>query len=162
MSGGTGFSPLDSTPNGAATVKGKTITHITGGNSARNTVWQYSAVGDSSPTRNGWGPAAAGGATGVGGVDGYRSPYTSPHDDSGEDEIPLRHGSPEIDDFSRGFNDALSRIGEEDEEDLDQVNASRMSPTGNGGGYADTGDLGDPGRPLWLQPRRQSRNLMWT
>lgn len=110
---------------------------------------------------------AAGGAaaaTAGGDVDGYRGPYASPHDDSSDDEVPLRHGSPEIEDFSRGFNDALSRIGEEDEEDLDQVNGSRMSPNGNGngGGHGDTGDLGEPNRPLWLQPRRQSRNLMWT
>lgn len=166
MSGGTGFSPLDSTHSGAATVKGKPITHITGGSDARNTVWHYSPVGESSPTRNGWGSAAAGGTaaagTGTGGADEYRGPFASPHNDSGEDEVPLRHGSPEIDDFSRGFNDALSRIGEEDEEDLDQVNGTRMSPSRNGGGYNGTGDLGEPSRPLWLQPRRQSRNLMWT
>lgn len=92
--------------------------------------------------------------------DGYRGPFAEPHEDSG-DEIPLRHGSPEIDDFSRGFNDALSRIGEEDEEELDRINGSRMSPNGNGGHHADTGDLGDANRPLWLQSRRQSRNLMW-
>lgn len=169
MSGGTGFSPLDTTQSGPATVKGKTITHITGGPDARNTVWHYSPVGESSPMRNGWGTVAAGGATaaaaagaGAGGAYGYRSPLGSPHDDSSEDEVPLRHGSPEIDDFSRGFNDALSRIGEEDEEELDQVNETRMSPNRNGGGYDETGDLGEPNRPLWLQQRRQSRNLMWT
>lgn len=87
-----------------------------------------------------------------------------PGDGAGDDEIPLRHASPEIDDFSRGFQDALSRIGEEDEEDLDNDahhGGGNMSPIGPNNGDA-TGDLGDNSRPLWLQSRRQSRNLMWT
>lgn len=162
MSGGPGFTPLDSNSSGVATVKGKTITHITGVPNTRNTVWHYSTVGSGSPTRNSWGTAGAEGAAAAGAAGEYRGARSSLHDDFGEDEVPLRHGSPEIDDFSRGFNDALSRIGEEDEEDLDEVNGTRMSPHGNGGSHAESGDLGEQSRPLWLQPRRQSRNLMWT
>lgn len=104
-------------------------------------------------------PGSAWGAAGAaaGGAGGYRGAYASPHD-SGDDEVPLRYGSPEMEDFTQGFHDALSRIGEEDEEDLrDEVNGAGMS-----GNNHSTGDLGENTRPLWLQSRRQSRNLMWT
>jgi hypothetical protein len=53
-----------------------------------------------------------------------------------QDRVPLTR---EVDDFSRGFNDALENIREEDE---------RVS-----GPPTDT--------PLWQQNRRQSRNMMW-
>lgn len=142
-------------------VRGKTITHITGG-PGKNSLWHNE--GDMSdhqfleshhPGTTRWGAAgAAAPAAGAGGD--YRGAYASPND-SGDDEVPLRHGSPEMDDFTQGFHDALSRIGEEDEEDLrDGVNGGGMS------GSNQTGDLGENSRPLWLQSRRQSRNLMWT
>lgn len=159
MSGGGAWAPLGQGPSGGGpkTVGGKTITHITGESEGRNTVWQY---GDDGHQQGRWamgGAAAAGAAAGAGAA-AYRGAYASPHDSSSDDEVPLRHGSPEIEDFSRGFNDALSRIGEEDEEGIeDEVNAVGMS-----GHNGSTGDLGDNSRPLWLQSRRQSRNLMWT
>lgn len=163
MTGGGGaWAPLGQDPSGGGskTVGGKTITHITGESQGHNTVWQYGD--DGSHHRGGaTAGAAAGGAVAAGGAGAaaYHGAYASPHDGSSDDdEVPLRYGSPEIDDFSRGFNDALSRIGEEDEEGIeDGVNAIGMSgPNGS------TGDLADNGRPLWLQSRRQSRNLMWT
>ncbi|ROW14568.1 hypothetical protein VPNG_03266 [Cytospora leucostoma] len=171
MSGGDGFAPLPGGPNGggsqsrAASVRGKTITHITGGPDSRNTVWQdVDEMGDHSyySGPNSQAAAAPWGMAGTGVVAGtavaYDGAYASPHDSSGEDEVPLRHSSPEIEDFSRGFHDALSRIGEEDEDELDEVNGNgTMSGTSGSG----SGDLGDS-RPLWLQSRRQSRNLMWT
>lgn len=152
MSGdGGAWAPLGQDSSGLGggpkTVGGKPITHITGESEGRNTVWQYGDVGHQQR-----------GGVGAAGAAAYHGAYASPHDSSSDDEVPLRHGSPEIDDFSRGFNDALSRIGEEDEEGIEQgVNAVGMS-----GHNGSTGDLGDNSRPLWLQSRRQSRNLMWT
>lgn len=171
MSGGGGaWAPLGQDANGnghggGKTIGGKPITHITGETGARNTVWQHGGVGDGSPPRSrGMGGATAAGVAAAGAGAGagaaYHGAYASPHDgmDSSDDEVPLRTGSPEIDDFSRGFHDALSRIGEEDEDSAeDGVNRGGMSGRGGGGG-----DLGDNSRPLWLQSRRQSRNLMWT
>ncbi|KAK7734926.1 hypothetical protein SLS53_007703 [Cytospora paraplurivora] len=169
MAGGDGFAPLPGGPNGggpqsrAASVRGKTITHITGGPDTRNTVWQdVDEIGDHNYYSGPNSQAAPWGTAGTGVVAGtavaYDGAYASPHDSSGEDEVPLRHSSPEIEDFSRGFHDALSRIGEEDEDELDEVNGNgTMSGTSGSG----SGDLGDS-RPLWLQSRRQSRNLMWT
>lgn len=165
MSGGGGaWTPLGQDGNGGGkTIGGKPITHITGETGARNTVWQHGGVGDGGPPRSrGVGGATAAGvaAAGAGAGAAYHGAYASPHDmDSSDDEVPLRTGSPEIEDFSRGFHDALSRIGEEDEDSgEDGVNRGGMSGRGGGGG----GDLGDSSRPLWLQTRRQSRNLMWT
>lgn len=158
--GRDGSSPSDGS-RGAASVRGKTITHVTGGPNSRNTVFQTGGVGDYHYQYPGQNPAAwaGGAAAGAGGAAAYHGAYATPHD-GGEDEIPLRYGSPEIDDFSRGFQDALSRIGEEDEEDLEShVNGSGMPGTNNTGGGS--GDLGDS-RPLWLQSRRMSRNQMWT
>ncbi|KAM7198396.1 hypothetical protein V8F20_006157 [Naviculisporaceae sp. PSN 640] len=63
------------------------------------------------------------------------------------DQIPLTR---EIDDFSHGFQQALGRIGEEDE--------PPYNGNGNGNG---TGHYNGAVRPLWQQNRRQSRNLMW-
>lgn len=164
MSGGGGFTLLPGGGSGSqpASVRGKTITHITGGPDSRNTVWQDDAIGDgdhAGQKQTAWlvGPGVGAGAA-AGGTAAYGGAYTSPHDSSSEDEIPLRHSSPEIEDFSRGFHDALSRIGEEDEDELDEVNGNGTMSGPNGGG---SGDLGDS-RPLWLQSRRQSRNLMWT
>lgn len=167
--GGRGTSSPSDGSRGPASVRGKTITHVTGGPNSRNTVFQTGGVGDYQyqhqyqyPGQNpaAWaGGAAAGAGMGAGGAAAYQGAYATPHD-GGEDEIPLRYGSPEIDDFSRGFHDALSRIGEEDEEDLEShVNGSGMPGTNNAGGGS--GDLGES-RPLWLQSRRQSRNQMWT
>lgn len=163
MSGGAAFAPLgsnsDSHSGQSATVRGKTITHITGG-PGQNSLWHnegdmtdYQFLENHPGTA--WAPAGA--AAAAAGAGGYRGAYASPHD-SGDDEVPLRHGSPEIEDFTQGFHDALSRIGEEDEEDMrDEVNGAGMSGNNQG-----TGDLGESSRPLWLQSRRQSRNLMWT
>lgn len=144
-------------------MRGKTITHITGGPESRNTVWQGvdEMGGDHQDHHHHYyytGPDSQAAGAGAGTAVAYDGAYASPHDSSGEDEVPLRHSSPEIEDFSRGFHDALSRIGEEDEDELDEVNGNgTMSGTSGGS----SGDLGDP-RPLWLQSRRQSRNLMWT
>lgn len=157
-------SPSDGS-RGAASVRGKTIRHVTGGPNSRNTVFQTGGVGDYHYQYPGQNPAAwagaGGAAAGAGGAAAvYHGAYATPHDGGGEDEIPLRYGSPEIDDFSRGFHDALSRIGEEDEEDLEShVNGSGMPGTNTTG--SGSGDLGES-RPLWLQSRRMSRNQMWT
>lgn len=169
---GAAFAPVGrnaASPSGdggrAASVRGKTITHVTGGPNSRNTVFQTGGAGDYSyPGQNpaAWAgagaAAAAAGAAGAGAA-AYHGAYATPHDGGGDDQIPLRYGSPEIDDFTSGFHDALSRIGEEDEEDMEShVNGSGMRGTNSMGG---SGDLGDS-RPLWLQSRRQSRNQMWT
>lgn len=157
-----GSSPSDGS-RGPASVRGKTITHVTDGPDSRNTVFHTGGVGDYHyhyPGQNpaAWaGGAAAGAGMGAGGAAAYHGAYATPHD--GEDQIPLRYGSPEIDDFSRGFNDALSRIGEEDEDLESHVNGSGMPGTSNTG--SGNGDLGES-RPLWLQSRRMSRNQMWT
>ncbi len=89
------------------------------------------------------------------------------------DEVPLTR---EVDDFSRGFNDALGRIGEDTTNDFaDYRNATAaangamantgVSNTGNSlatpPDQAAGASSGDPARPLWQQDRRQSRNLMW-
>lgn len=154
VSGGASFAPLGQGTSGGrgATVGGRTITHHTGEPASRNTVWQYGNDGDHRDYQPGF--AAAAGLGAAAGAGAYREGYASPRASPGEDQVPLR--SPELDDFSSGFHDALSRIGEEDEEQPeDGVNGAGMS-----GGA--TGDLGDNSRPLWLQSRRQSRNLMWT
>lgn len=167
VGGGRGSPNGDGARTGAASVRGKTITHVTDGPNSRNTVFHTGGIGEYQPHHDyhypGQNPAAwaAGGAAAgaaAGGAAAYHGAYATPHD--GDDEIPLRYGSPEIDDFSRGFHDALSRIGEEDEEDLEShVNGSGMPGTNNTGGGS--GDLGES-RPLWLQSRRLSRNHMWT
>jgi hypothetical protein len=85
------------------------------------------------------------------------------------DQVPLTR---EIDDFSRGFHDALGRIGEEDEYDNAPNNGGTGVNEGNGvsgphgtgrGNIPDDVAEGPYGgvRPLWQQQRRQSRNLMW-
>lgn len=86
------------------------------------------------------------------------------------DQVPLTR---EIDDFSRGFHDALGRIGEEDEYDSSPNRSGSGMNEGNGlnrpggAGPSSTGadDAGEGPyggvRPLWQQQRRQSRNLMW-
>ncbi|KUI53736.1 hypothetical protein VP1G_01244 [Cytospora mali] len=162
MSGGDGFTPLPGGPNGGggqrpASVRGKTITHIIGGPDSRNTVWHDGGIGDQHDPGNRSTTWLAGAGVGAGAA-AYEGAYASPHDSSGEDEIPLRHSSPEMEEFSRGFHDALSRIGEEDEDELDEVNRNGTMSGNNGGGSRDIGES----KPLWLQSRRQSRNLMWT
>lgn len=85
-------------------------------------------------------------------------------DGNDDDRVPLTR---EYDDFSRGFNDALSRIEEEESRPATAVNSSSMSGYGNGyGAGADDRDLGawtprGGEGPLWQQNRRQSRNMMW-
>jgi hypothetical protein len=127
--------------------------------------------------------------------DGYGYPYPGVHpalqDDHGdlgaagaagaaEDRVPLTQ---EIDDFSQGYQRALSRIGEEDEyqsgssgrsvpfEGVNEGNVAQRSrdladsavAEGDGDDGADrprTGSRDGP-RPLWQQNRQLSRNLMW-
>lgn len=84
--------------------------------------------------------------------------------------IPLTR---EIDDFSRGFHDALGRIGSEDEHDNGPSRTRAGVSERHGVGrptaagrepYADDAADAQPYnnmRPLWQQQRRQSRNLMW-
>ncbi|KAM0324921.1 hypothetical protein ACHAQA_007887 [Verticillium albo-atrum] len=84
-----------------------------------------------------------------------------------DDQVPLTQ---EYDDFSRGFNDALTRIDEEDSRPATAVNNNGMS--GNGNSFATSEDEADQGArryvrgngggPLWQQNRQQSsRNMMW-
>lgn len=136
------------------------------------------------PARTGYGyPAQQPGGYGVGGgagaAAGLYGGVPPPRPERGFDEhepgdqVPLTR---EIDDFSRGFHDALGRIGEEDEYDSSPnhsgtgVNEGNgvSGPGGGGGGRGngaaeDAGEGGPYGgvRPLWQQQRRQSRNLMW-
>ncbi|CAN8102344.1 unnamed protein product [Discula destructiva] len=153
MSGGAAFAPLGHGQDGRggnpqATVGGRTITHITGGPETRNSLWQPDGdMADRQFLESHPGTAWAG---------AYASSRAT-----GDDQVPLRHGSPEMEGFTLGFHDALSRIGEEDEEE--SHNSEHGAGTsGGGGGNQGTGDLGENSRPLWLQSRRQSRNLMWT
>ncbi|KAL0930537.1 uncharacterized protein CTRU02_214612 [Colletotrichum truncatum] len=88
-----------------------------------------------------------------------------------EDEVPLTHRN-EMEDFSRGYNDAINR-NDGDETRVGSV-AGRSTATTNDGGAgagasssagaganpADGADIAEE-RPLWQQNRRQSRNLMW-
>lgn len=85
------------------------------------------------------------------------------------DQVPLTR---EIDDFSRGFHDALGRIGEEDEYESSRNNSGTGVNEGNGvsGPISTAHNSGSDNtatrpyggvRPLWQQQRRQSRNLMW-
>jgi len=79
------------------------------------------------------------------------------------DMVPLTR---EIDDFSRGFHDALGRIDEEDHTSTagTEVNyGSGLNGAGmaGAGGEGDTPANGENGRPLWQQNRRLSRNMMW-
>lgn len=86
------------------------------------------------------------------------------------DQIPLTR---EIDDFSHGFQQALGRIGEEDEAYHNGRNGNgNGAPITDGLGANEGNGTGPPGgtdqdayngnvRPLWQQNRRQSRNLMW-
>jgi hypothetical protein len=77
------------------------------------------------------------------------------------DQVPLTR---EIDDFSRGFHDALGRIGEEDESGGASGGSSNEAVNEgngvNGGGNGQQQYNGNM-RPLWQQNRRQSRSLMW-
>ncbi|KAM0275710.1 hypothetical protein ACHAQH_007470 [Verticillium albo-atrum] len=87
---------------------------------------------------------------------------------SNEDQVPLTQ---EYDDFSRGFNEALTRIDEEDSRPATAVNNNGMS--GNGNAFTASEDEAEPaearryvrgngGGPLWQQNRQQSsRNMMW-
>lgn len=96
------------------------------------------------------------------------------------DTTPLTRNDSQFENFRHQYQDALSRIGEEDEDELGQqgtmanpagpskFGGDNMSPNDdpNVGGYGDVGvstmdsqDSGD--RPLWQQGRPQSRNPMW-
>lgn len=144
------------TPQPQRSVRGKPITHVVGGPTPTN--FNQHPQGYHYPGQNPAAYAAAGAGAGVGAAGAYGA-YAEDEDEELHhgDEVPLRQRSPEIEDFSRGFQDALSRIGEEDETEL--------SSDSNGGNMNQRGS-GDPNedgaRPLWLQTRRQSRNMMWT
>jgi hypothetical protein len=113
--------------------------------------------------------SSAAGATGVyGGIPPPR-PDRGLYEPESADQVPLTR---EIDDFSRGFHDALGRIGEEDEYDSSPNNSGTGVNEGNGvngpngtgrGNDSDDATAAPYGgvRPLWQQQRRQSRNLMW-
>ncbi|KAJ9133939.1 hypothetical protein NKR19_g8853 [Coniochaeta hoffmannii] len=116
----------------------------------------------------GAGSSAAGAAGIYGGIPPPR-PGREPYEPEAGDQIPLTR---EIDDFSRGFHDALGRIGEEDEYDSSPNHSGTGVNEGNGvnrpggagrGNESDDAVAGPYGgvRPLWQQQRRQSRNLMW-
>lgn len=114
-------------------------------------------------------PAAyAGAGTGVAGVGagaGMAVAHGAQHGQGMEpDQIPLTR---EIDEFSHSYQQALGRIGEEDEE-RDRLGtggtSSALSGTNDESGTSGMGPQdpnGDGARPLWQQNRRQSRNLMW-
>lgn len=159
-----GATPGAGTRGGSRSARGKTITHVTGGPNSRNSVFLPGGVGEYKYQYPGRDPAAwakrvSGGAAGPAGATSttyYGAHHTSLHDD-GEDEIPIRYGPIEIDDFSRGFHDGLIRIGEEDEEDLEShVGGSDIRGASNADGGSDLGES----KPLWLQSRRRSQNLL--
>jgi hypothetical protein len=162
MSANNAFKPLHSSPEGYETglAPGMT-TSITAGPPGRmQTTSTYHYPGQHPAAYAALGGAGAG-AAGAGAMN-YRGVES--------DQVPLRNG--EFDDFSRGFHDALERIGEEEEPTrLDTGHSNGIisnSPSVGGSGH----DLADgqaavaegteqPPRPLWQQQRRQSRNLMW-
>lgn len=76
------------------------------------------------------------------------------------DLVPLTR---EIDDFSRGFHDALGRIDEEDYTSTagTEVTVGSGHLTGAGAAGGDSRPTTGDGRPLWQQNRRMSRNMMW-
>lgn len=117
------------------------------------------------------GRSAAGAAGIYGGIPPARPDRDDLYAREAGDQVPLTR---EIDDFSRGFHDALGRIGEEDEYDSSPNHSGTGVNEGNGvnrpGGtargpgnvYDDVAEGPYGGvRPLWQQQRRQSRNLMW-
>lgn len=156
-----GFKPIpDGTAAGgagagagaAAVFNGKTIRHMTGEPDSRNTVWQHGNLGGSRRTSQFLGPkGGVGVASSSGGAGGFQ-------DTAEDDQTPLRTQFPETNDFTRHFNESLSRIGEEDENSTDGGLHRDAAVVGNADSH---GDLGGS-RPLWLQSKRQSRNVMWT
>ncbi|EGS21779.1 uncharacterized protein CTHT_0036470 [Thermochaetoides thermophila DSM 1495] len=73
------------------------------------------------------------------------------------DQVPLTRAA-EFDEFHQGFQAALDRIGEEDEDMAHEP--YRDNPTGSDSAAGNS--LVPPSsRPLWQQNRRQSRNMMW-
>jgi hypothetical protein len=100
--------------------------------------------------------AYAGAGAGAGAAAAAAARAVGARPDNGEagydDRVPLTR---EIDDFSRGFQDALGRIGEEDE--YDPHNSTGTANNGLG----DASRQSSGSKPLWQQNRRQSRNLMW-
>ncbi|KAJ0166332.1 hypothetical protein CTA2_7718 [Colletotrichum tanaceti] len=115
-----------------------TTTSISGGRSATT---------PQSPTPGGYNPASGAFASGV-----SRSPY---------EDTPLAHQS-EMEEFSRGYNDAINPAGHDDHRAVSSGGNSSLNPYGAGAG-ASSGQQSDVAdeRPLWQQDRRQSRNMMW-
>lgn len=80
------------------------------------------------------------------------------------DMVPLTR---EIDDFSRGFQDALGRIDEYDHRGVGGGVGAQGGPNGagmvgtGGRGGGESGEADGEERPLWQQNRRLSRNMMW-
>jgi hypothetical protein len=128
MSAGANFAPVASSYDNAEAGIPPQISNAIPGNGT-GPVFSY---GPGTTTTIGAGPATYGyGSSAAGGMVG-----AAPQAVVEQDRVPLTR---EFDDFSRGFNDALENIREEDE---------RAS-----GPPTDT--------PLWQQNRRQSRNMMW-
>ncbi|KAF6817530.1 hypothetical protein CPLU01_13560 [Colletotrichum plurivorum] len=82
------------------------------------------------------------------------------------DEVPLTHQN-EMEEFQRGFSDAIGRGGADDGARLGSAGGASTATAATGNGYgagapvsSGGGDITDE-RPLWQQNRRQSRNLMW-
>lgn len=102
-----------------------------------------------------YGASSAGGDMGDGGFARHLDP----------DRVPLT--TREIDDFSRGFLDALGRIGEEDEDEISGSSSGNVNGVMGGVGSNGQGSPRSDGppsegaTPLWQQGRRRSRNLMW-
>ncbi|KAJ9136512.1 hypothetical protein NKR23_g9894 [Pleurostoma richardsiae] len=169
MSGGPGFAPLDGSHDhyetgisGFRPEQGHTTTEITSGVPAQNFLPQGYYHPNQYPGGYGAAGAAGGAAGAAAGTGAYMSgSVPSPH--MSPDQVPLTHDSREFDDFSRGFHDALGRIGEEDEDEVSGSSSGNL----NGNGMNSTGDLGEGSsasggvRPLWQQNLRQSRNMMW-
>lgn len=127
--------------SGTQSVRGKKITHVTGEPNSRNSVFLPPRVGDYKYQYPGRDPAAW--ARGVGGVA------------AGAVGATADHGA-----CTTLHDDALSRIGEEGEEDLEShLNGSGIHGTSNTSSWIDLDE--SESLPVWLQSRRQSQNLMW-
>jgi len=128
MTSGSNFAPIASSyDNAEAGAPPQMSTAIPGNGTGpvyAQTPYGPGPYGQSNPSY-GYGGHVAGGMIGA-----------APPPSVEQDRVPLTR---EFDDFTRGFNDALENIREEDE---------RVS-----GPPTDT--------PLWQQNRRQSRNMMW-
>lgn len=162
MTGGPQFQPLNGSNDGydSGGMYHGTTTMITGGDTG---LYPGQPPAEHDSYR---GAYAAGAIPLAAGVYSHRS-----SDSQFEgDQVPLTAPTREIDDFSHSFHAALERIGEEEPDSADladhPINRGG-NVNGNMSSYGASQDVGEssmddePGRPLWQQNRRQSRNLMW-